>query len=78
VSVDDSIVATVHAFVYKTYVIAELEVRKLKHDPTELVTRAVQPALWLLIFGEVFTRVRAIPTGGVPYLDFRGSPDTGQ
>ena len=57
-------------FVYKTYVIAELEVRKLKHDPTELVTRAVQPALWLLIFGEVFSRVRAIPTGGVPYLDF--------
>jgi ABC-2 type transport system permease protein len=30
----------------------------------------VQPALWLLIFGEVFTRVRAIPTGGIPYIDF--------
>jgi ABC-2 type transport system permease protein len=58
------------ALVYKTYVIAEFEVRKLRHDPTELVTRAVQPALWLLVFGEVFTRVRAIPTGGVPYLDF--------
>src|SRR5581483_678761 len=62
--------AAVRAFAYKTYVIAEFEVRKLKHDPTELVTRAVQPALWLLVFGEVFTRVRAIPTGGVPYLDF--------
>jgi ABC-2 type transport system permease protein len=58
------------AFVYKTFVIAELEVRKLRHDPTELITRAVQPALWLLIFGEVFTRVRGIPTGGIPYLDF--------
>jgi ABC-2 type transport system permease protein len=58
------------AFVYKTYVIAEFEIRKLSHDPTELATRAVQPALWLLVFGEVFTRVRAIPTGGVPYLDF--------
>ena len=57
-------------FFYKTYVIAELEVRKLRHDPMELATRAVQPALWLLIFGEVFTRLRAIPTGGVPYLDF--------
>ena len=34
------------------------------------LTRAVQPALWLLIFGEVFTHIRAIPTGGVPYLDF--------
>src|SRR5690349_21063517 len=63
-------VQTVVGFVYKTYVIAEFEVRKLKHDPTELVTRAVQPALWLLVFGEVFTKVRAIPTGGVPYLDF--------
>jgi ABC-2 type transport system permease protein len=55
---------------YKTCVIAELEVRQLRHDPTELVTRAVQPALWLLIFGEVFARLRTIPTGGIPYLDF--------
>jgi ABC-2 type transport system permease protein len=70
VDVDLSLRSTVVGFFYKTYVIAELEVRKLKHDPTELVTRAVQPALWLLIFGEVFTRLRAIPTGGVPYLDF--------
>jgi ABC-2 type transport system permease protein len=58
------------SFVHKTLVIAELEVRKLKNDPTELATRAVQPALWLLIFGEVFTRARAIPTGGIRYLDF--------
>ena len=57
-------------FVEKTWAVADMEVRKLRHDPTELLTRAVQPALWLLIFGEVFTRVRAIPTGSVPYLDF--------
>jgi ABC-2 type transport system permease protein len=57
-------------FVSKTLIIAELEARKLRHDPTELITRAVQPALWLLVFGEVFTRVRAIPTGGLRYLDF--------
>lgn len=57
-------------FVSKTLIIAELEVRKLRHDPTELITRAVQPALWLLVFGEVFTRVRAIPTGGLRYIDF--------
>jgi ABC-2 type transport system permease protein len=50
-------------FISKTLVIAELEARKLKHDPTELVTRAVQPVLWLLIFGEIFTQIRAIPTG---------------
>ncbi len=57
-------------FVKKTLVIAELEARKLRHDPTELLTRAIQPALWLLIFGQVFSRARAIPTGGLPYLDF--------
>jgi ABC-2 type transport system permease protein len=57
-------------FIEKTLVITELEVRKLRHEPTELLTRAVQPALWLLIFGEVFTRVRAIPTGGFRYIDF--------
>ncbi|MGM3307788.1 ABC transporter permease [Anabaena sp. WFMT] len=54
----------------KTLVITELEVRKLRHDPSDLVIRAVQPALWLLIFGQVFTRTRAIPTGNLPYLDF--------
>ncbi len=57
-------------FVGKTLVIAELEVRKLRHDFSELITRAIQPVLWLLLFGEVFTRVRGVSTGDVPYLDF--------
>ncbi|MGN5377723.1 multidrug ABC transporter permease [Streptomyces sp. MUSC 14] len=47
-----------------------VELQKLRHDRTELYTRAVQPALWLLIFGQTFTRIRAIPTGGIPYIDF--------
>ena len=47
------------------------ELRKIRHDRTELYMRAIQPALWLLIFGETFTRIRAIPTtGGLPYLDY--------
>ena len=49
---------------------ALVELQKLRHDRTELVTRAVQPALWLLVFGNVFTRLHAIPTGNVPYLDY--------
>jgi ABC-2 type transport system permease protein len=57
-------------FMGKTMTIVGLEVRKLRHDSTELVTRAIQPALWLLIFGEVFTQVRAIPTGNLRYIDF--------
>ena len=51
-----------------TFCIVELQ--KLSHDRTELFTRAVQPVLWLLIFGETFNRLHAIPTGNVPYLDF--------
>ena len=41
-------------FFKKMFTIAEWEVRKLRHDPTDMLTRTVQPALWLLIFGEVF------------------------
>jgi ABC-2 type transport system permease protein len=57
-------------YVGRTLTIAGMEARKLLHDPTELLTRAVQPALWLLVFGQVFTRVRAIPTGNMRYIDF--------
>nr|WP_275072568.1 ABC transporter permease [Petrachloros mirabilis] len=51
-------------------VAAELEIRKLRHDPIQLFTRAVQPVLWLTIFGQVFTQVRGIPTGNLSYIDF--------
>lgn len=51
------------------WAIAETDIRKLRHDPWELVTRMVQPAVWLLIFGQAIANTRAIPTG-VPYLDF--------
>jgi ABC-2 type transport system permease protein len=48
-----------------------VELCKIRHDRTELYTRAIQPALWLLIFGETFTRIHAIPTpGGIPYLAY--------
>ena len=57
-------------FVYKTLVITGTEIRKLRHEPTDLLTRAVQPALWLLIFGEVFTKAKVIPTGSMSYRDF--------
>jgi ABC-2 type transport system permease protein len=57
-------------FVRKAWTIAEWEARKIRHDATDLVTRAVQPLLWLLVFGETFTRIHAIPTGGVSYLSF--------
>ncbi|KAA5806723.1 ABC transporter permease [Thermoanaerobacterium thermosaccharolyticum] len=57
-------------YIFNSFTIAEMEVRKLRHDPTELLTRAVQPVLWLLIFGQAFSRIRAIPTGNVNYQTF--------
>jgi ABC-2 type transport system permease protein len=62
--------ANITTYVGQTLTIAELEARKLHHDWTELLTRAAQPALWLLIFGEVLAGVKAIPTGELPYVDF--------
>ncbi len=62
--------ANLRAFVAKTLVMTELEILRLRHDPTELISRAVQPALWLLVFGQVFSRVRGITAGGVRYTDF--------
>jgi ABC-2 type transport system permease protein len=65
-----ALVQPLAAFATKTLVITEFELRKLRHDFTELVTRALQPALWLLIFGQVFARSGAMHTGNTPYLDF--------
>jgi ABC-2 type transport system permease protein len=57
-------------FLEQTAAVAESDIRKLIHDPVELLTRMVQPVLWLVVFGQVFARTRAIPTGGLRYLDF--------
>ena len=57
-------------FLRQTLAIAEAEVRKLRHDPTELLTRAIQPLLWLVVFGRVFGQLREVPTGELSYLDF--------
>ena len=52
------------------YAVADAEFRKLLHDPWEVFSRAVQPVLWLVLFGEVMAQVRGITSGNVRYLDF--------
>lgn len=47
-----------------------VELQKIRRDRLELVIRAVQPLLWLGIFGATIGRLEGIPTGGLPYLDF--------
>ncbi|MCV7378143.1 multidrug ABC transporter permease [Mycobacterium alsense] len=49
---------------------AIVELQKLRSDRTEFVTRMVQPALWLLIFGTTFSKLHVIDTGSVSYLAF--------
>lgn len=58
------------SFGRETFAVADAEVRKLMRDPTELLSRAVQPVLWLAVFGKVFSQVRGMPTGSLNYLDF--------
>ena len=62
--------ARARSAVRATLVVVEMDLRKLRHDPLELLMRAIQPALWLLVFGQVLARARVIPTGNLAYLDF--------
>ena len=56
-----------------------VELCKIRHDRSELYTRAIQPALWLLIYGETFTKIHAIPTPrGIPYLAYLAPGIIGQ
>jgi len=57
-------------FFVQVFAIADAEFRKLRHDPIELATRAVQPMLWLLLFGQVMAQIRGLSGGNGKYLDF--------
>src|SRR3984893_6604988 len=60
----------VHGMLVRVGTYSLVELQKLRHDRSELLTRMVQPALWLLIFGQTFSRLRVVDTGSVPYLAF--------
>lgn len=57
-------------FLQRVAIIVETDVRKLRHDPWELFTRMIQPAIWLMVFGQAMTKISAIPTGSASYLDY--------
>jgi ABC-2 type transport system permease protein len=61
---------TAAAYLRQVFAVAAAEVQKLRHDPFELVTRAIQPVLWLMLFGEVMAQIRGLPSGNLRYLDF--------
>jgi ABC-2 type transport system permease protein len=70
VSASRSAIAPVTTLLTRVGAMCLVELQKMRRDRMELAFRAVQPALWLVVFGLTFTRLRAIPTGSVPYLDF--------
>ncbi len=51
-------------------VMIELELRRIRHDKTELYIRAVQPILWLIVYGPIMSATRAVETGGFPYTAY--------
>ena len=57
-------------FFRESAAIVEVELIKLVRDPTEIISRAVQPVLWLVVFGQVLAQVRGIHTGQLSYLAF--------
>jgi ABC-2 type transport system permease protein len=50
--------------------VADTEIVKLRRDPTEILTRAIQPAIWLILFGEVMAQARGLIAGDRNYIDF--------
>ena len=57
-------------FLRESAAVAQIELIKLTRDPTELISRAVQPVLWLVVFGQVLAHVHGIYTGEIGYLAF--------
>jgi ABC-2 type transport system permease protein len=57
-------------YLYHVSIIIELETLKMMKDPTEILSRSVQPVIWLLLFGEAFSRMKAVPEAGGDYLAF--------
>jgi ABC-2 type transport system permease protein len=50
-----------------TVAMAQAELRKLRHDHIDIVTRSAQPLLWLFIFGTAMRHNRTLTVGALDY-----------
>jgi ABC-2 type transport system permease protein len=50
-----------------TKAMAQSELRKLRHDQLDIVTRSVQPLLWLFVFGTALRHNRSLTLGALDY-----------
>ena len=53
-----------------TFAMSLTEWRKLCHNQLDLLTRSVQPLLWLFVFGTALQSTHALQTAGVDYRAF--------
>ena len=65
-----TLIQPVGDYLTQVYAVTDAEITKLRHDPMDLASRAVQPILWLLLFGQVMSHVRGLSVPGRSYLDF--------
>jgi ABC-2 type transport system permease protein len=61
---------SVKRFLSSVFAIAEMEIRKIRHNSTELWIRTLQPIFWLLIFGVALSHVRELSSKNFTYLQF--------
>lgn len=59
-----------NSYLNKIATIMEIELRRIRHDYTDIITRSIQPILWLVVFGSVFEKFRILPTGSYTYMQF--------
>jgi ABC-2 type transport system permease protein len=53
-----------------TFAMAQAEMRKLRHDHLDIITRSVQPLLWLFIFGTALQHNRSLSLGAADYRSY--------
>jgi len=63
----DKCAARFPVWIKQLFAVIEADIRKWRHDPSELLARMVQPAIWILIFGEAMSKTLSTT---VPYLDY--------
>jgi ABC-2 type transport system permease protein len=60
-------------YISSALIITELELRKIRHDQTQIWVRTVQPALWLVIYGYTMSNISAMSKyipANITYLQF--------
>jgi ABC-2 type transport system permease protein len=61
---------TAGRFFYNAFTIAELEIRKIRHDQSQVWMRMIQPALWLIIYGQTMSKLNAMSSAIPPNLTY--------